>query len=270
MEIALIGLFFLVRDEQNNVACKAQAIIMIVMLCLTGAIHWVLMAIMRPLRELLPVTLEDPAAGAERNRFLADNKSVDGEIQSEKISTDMAEATPRVSQSDKSSPPMTSAKSFQKPRKAEAGAPKGKDIARTAANARKMLSRLHKERTVSLGSNQALANGHSGKLTRRELGDQLGASLADYPDELTDLSPEERAMELQAAYQDPVTREPAPIIWIPQDVAGVSEDTLKHASKYGMRLQYSDTGAYLTKSNKCVITQPSPDVRSDWLLAWFL
>lgn len=36
LEITLIGLFFLVRDDQNNVVCTPQAIIMIVALALTG------------------------------------------------------------------------------------------------------------------------------------------------------------------------------------------------------------------------------------------
>ena len=91
-----------------------------------------------------------------------------------------------------------------------------------------------------------------------------------YPDELTDLSPDEREAELKAAFQDPVTREPAPVIWIPQDPAGISEDAIKQASKYGDYLQYSNSGAYLTTKNKCEITQPAPDVRPDWLLEWVL
>jgi len=73
---------------------------------------------------------------------------------------------------------------------------------------------------------------------RREVADQLAAAIAGYPDELTDLSPEEREAQLKAAFQDPVTREPAPVIWIPQDPAGISEDALKQAKKYGRYLQY--------------------------------
>ena len=36
LEVTLIGLFFLVRNEQGNVVCSPQAIIMIVALALTG------------------------------------------------------------------------------------------------------------------------------------------------------------------------------------------------------------------------------------------
>lgn len=66
------------------------------------------------------------------------------------------------------------------------------------------------------------------------------------------------------------TREPAPVIWIPQDPAGISEEMIKRASRYGRYVQYSNAGAYLTKQNKCEITRPAPDVRTDWLLDWVL
>ena len=107
---------------------------------------------------------------------------------------------------------------------------------------------------------------------RTELADQLGAALAGYPDELSDLSPQEQAAELKVAYQDPITREPAPIIWIPQDSAGVSEELVKEVRKYGYGrfLQYSNAGAFLTRKGKVEITRPAPDVRSDWMMDWWL
>ena len=98
----------------------------------------------------------------------------------------------------------------------------------------------------------------------------MAAALGRFPDELEDLSPAEREVELKAAYQDPATREPTPIIWIPQDPAGISDDALKQAEKYGSWLQYSNAGAYLTSKNKCEATQPAPDVKPDWLLDWYL
>jgi calcium permeable stress-gated cation channel len=111
----------------------------------------------------------------------------------------------------------------------------------------------------------------SAKAHKREVQDQLSAALESFPDELADLSPEERDAELKAAFQDPVTRQPAPVIWIPQDPTGISDDTLRHVrTTYGPLLQYSNSGAYLSAKNKCEITQPAPDVRPDWLLDWVL
>ena len=57
MEVALIGLFFLVRDNDDRVACKVQAILMIVVLVLTAIFHFVMEQHLRPLYEFLPVTL---------------------------------------------------------------------------------------------------------------------------------------------------------------------------------------------------------------------
>ena len=132
------------------------------------------------------------------------------------------------------------------------------------------LSKLKKETAAKVADIQAHLPEPIDKSRRREVADQLAAAIAGYPDELTDLSPEERGAQLKAAFQDPVTREPAPVIWIPQDPAGISEDTTKQAKKYGRYLQYSNAGAFLTPRNKCEITQPAPDTRPDWLLDWML
>lgn len=255
LEIALIGLFFLVRDEQNNVACTPQAIIMIVAVCLTAAYHYVLETTMKPLYELLPVTLEDKAAEEERKRFAA--------------MTDGAH-DPR----DEGEGPIESARpSIEKPGQRDEvprdRAPE-RGIVSTAANARRMMLRVQQRMEARLEATHFQAPLRAGTSRKMEVADELGASIARFPDELADLSPQERHAEVRAAYQDPVTREPAPVIWIPQDAAGCSEDSIERAKKYGKYLQYSNAGAYLTKKGKCEITQPAPDVRSDWLLDWVL
>jgi hypothetical protein len=97
---------------------------------------------------------------------------------------------------------------------------------------------LKKETAAKVAHLQAHLPEQIDRSRRREVADQLAAAIASYPDELTDLSPEERKARLEAAFQDPVTREPAPVIWIPQDPAGISEDALKQAKNYGRYLQY--------------------------------
>ena len=61
MELCLIGLFFLVRDADNNSACFPQAIIMIVVMALTAIYQFLLNQAFAPLYEHLPITLEDDA-----------------------------------------------------------------------------------------------------------------------------------------------------------------------------------------------------------------
>ncbi|KAL8681427.1 MAG: hypothetical protein Q9186_002432 [Xanthomendoza sp. 1 TL-2023] len=255
MEIALIGLFLLVRDSDENVACKAQALIMIVVLILTAAFHFVMEQHLRPLYELLPVTVEDSAVDAERRLLISPN---DPEVAQERESSSNNDAT--VSETS----PVATLDQDSTSR------PQVQSMSLTARNARKALLRLKKDTTTKITHTQLHLLESPNISRRREVGDQLSAAIAGYPDELTDLTPDERAAQLKAAFQDPVTRETAPVIWIPQDPAGISRDALKQSEKYGRNLQYSNAGAFLTAKNKVEVTQPAPDTRPDWLLDWVL
>ena len=245
LEVSLIGLFFLVRDSKDLPACSPQAIIMIVALILTAIFQFVMEQYLRPLYEFLPVSLEDSAVEAEqRLSLLRDNNADLSNLNEDQISGDAVESS--------------AAKLEAMPNVV------------TAANARSTLSRLKAETAAKVSRLQARLPEAIDKSRRRQIADQLGAAIAGYPDELTDLTAEEREAELRAAFQDPVTREPAPVIWLPQDTLGCSEDAIQQVQGYGKLLQYSNAGAYLTRRGKCEIVQPAPDVRADWLLDWAL
>ncbi|KAI7380674.1 hypothetical protein KC328_g12653 [Hortaea werneckii] len=273
MEITLIGLFFIVRNTDGNVTATPQAVIMIVALCLTAGFHYVLEQSMRPLKEFIPVTLEDKAADAERRRFAREKGHSDENAGDDKSSTITAASSRRSSESIRRRVP-------EKPSYTQDPAPEGEKqagtMAFTAASARKTMNRLHQRIGATLAATQVRSPHHGDERdgtapTRKDdVADQLGAAIAGYPDDLVDLTPAERAAELRAAYQDPVTREPAPVVWIPQDAAGVSDDSVAQSKKYGKYLQYSNAGAFLGKSGKTEVVQPAPDVRSDWLLDWRL
>lgn len=255
MEIALIGLFLLVRDSQDNVACKSQGIIMIVVLILTAIVHFVMEQHLRPLYEFLPVTLEDSAVDAERQLFLThgDHESLRNEDSGNNNDDEISDTE------------LMGTLDGGFTRRAQA-----KSMSATADHARKALTKLKKETAARVVDIQSHLPEPIDKSRRREVANQLAAAIAGYPDELTDLTPQEREAQLKAAFQDPVTREPAPVIWIPQDSAGISWDAIEQAKKYGSHLQYSNAGAYLTPQNKCEVTQPAPDTRPDWLLDWVL
>ena len=194
MEIALIGLFLLVRDSQNNVACKSQAIIMIVALILTAVFHFTMEQHLMPLYEFLPVTLEDSAVAAERRLLLRPSQD-EGSGESKDI------ATPRMSPTETLD---DHSLTHKLPRSMTANA----DLARKA------MTKLRKETAARVADIQAHLPEPIDVSRRREVADQLAAAIAGYPDELTDLTPEERQAQLKAAFQDPVTREPPPIIWV--------------------------------------------------------
>lgn len=68
MEVYLIGLFFLVRDEQNQAACIGQGVIMIFVLCITIIYQTVLSHAYDPLLKSLPVMLSDRHSAQEFRR----------------------------------------------------------------------------------------------------------------------------------------------------------------------------------------------------------
>lgn len=61
LEIALAGLFFLVRDEHGKVGAVPQAIIMLIALVMTAGFQLMLNRSFEPLYRYLPITLEDKA-----------------------------------------------------------------------------------------------------------------------------------------------------------------------------------------------------------------
>ncbi|KAL8668501.1 MAG: hypothetical protein Q9224_007794, partial [Gallowayella concinna] len=61
MELCLVGFFFIARNEQGQVSCAPQAVIMLVALASTVLYQWLLNSAFRPLFQYLPITLEDEA-----------------------------------------------------------------------------------------------------------------------------------------------------------------------------------------------------------------
>ena len=187
MEIALIGLFLLARDAQDNVACEAQAIIMIVILILTAIYHFVMEQHLKPLYEFLPVTLEDSAVDAERLLLLkrdngfSNERDTGNDIELSEMSTEMS-TTGTLDGGFSSRPPQT------------------KSMSATADGARKALSKLKKDTAARVADLQAHLPEPIDRSRRREVADQLAAAIASYPDELTDLTPEEREAQLKGTY----------------------------------------------------------------------
>lgn len=88
-EVCLIGLFFLVRDVNDNVTCEAQGIIMAVALVCTAAYQWWLYRSLQPLYTYLPVTLEEHALQRDQQYELEHlryreekTQDLDGEVDS--------------------------------------------------------------------------------------------------------------------------------------------------------------------------------------------
>lgn len=112
LELALIGLFFLVRDGDGNQACTGQAIGTIIMLILTATYQILLNSAFKPLFRYLPITLEDDAVRRDEefaramrirhnNHNAAHEKLIENENQDEDIEDQLEANERREIQSDK-------------------------------------------------------------------------------------------------------------------------------------------------------------------------
>ena len=75
MEICLIGLFFLVRDLDDNVTCEAQGIIMSLVLVCTACYQWWLVKSFQGLYKYSPIRLEVDAARREQEHEMENWRS---------------------------------------------------------------------------------------------------------------------------------------------------------------------------------------------------
>ncbi|KPI38724.1 uncharacterized protein AB675_5833 [Cyphellophora attinorum] len=348
MEIALIGMFFLVRDENDNVACEGQAIAMIVVTILTGIYQYLLNQAFSPLFRYLPITLEDDAVRRDEEFALVmrkkhrqenwDRESEDLEDRlednerRERAENDQLEEHElrnieddkqrRLSKRDSQGIPELEPYEFQNPeimasidQESKGFQILKKAAKKTAAPLLKVPTRESRKsswadrdnarnrRSSQFGGNEShsrvrgrsdsyseLADDqhHDGHNTRRKspprkVLDQINAfnpltgdekdieaqrnarnQLADAlyagrNDELEDLTPEERDALVQRAFQHSALRARRPVIWLPRDELGVSDDEVKRMGRFSRHLWVSNVRQGLDSKGRCVYSGAPPD-----------
>jgi calcium permeable stress-gated cation channel len=350
MEVALIGMFFLVQDENNSVACEGQAIGMIVMLILTGIYHILLNRAFSPLFRYLPITLEDDAVRrdeefaramsrrhgtaepeaedgedledrleAQERRERAENRQLE-EIELEEIEKDKQK---RMSRQQSGGLPELEPYEFQNPEIQMNLDKENKGIrfARKAAKATadhtiravpNLMVQSREERKPSWADRDDARNrrasnfgGESRERVRsdsfstrshhhhqhetrrksppRKMVDQINnfnpllgnekdveaqqasrSQLADalysgVNDELEDLTPDQRDALVQRAFQHSALRARRPVIWIPRDELGVSDDEVRRMGKFSKNLWVSNVRQGLDSKGRCVYSGAPPD-----------
>ncbi|QIW96164.1 hypothetical protein AMS68_001682 [Peltaster fructicola] len=88
------------------------------------------------------------------------------------------------------------------------------------------------------------------------LGDVLFSGLAD---ELEDLTPDERDLLVRYSFQHSALRARRPVVWIPQDDLGISNDEIRRAKMLSNYLPMSNAGTHLTRKGKVVFEKSPPD-----------
>lgn len=93
------------------------------------------------------------------------------------------------------------------------------------------------------------------------IADQL---FSDLPDELEDLTPEERDVLVQHAFQHKALRARRPCIWMPRDELGISDDEIARTKAFARgNIWVSNEWAGLDRKGKVVFRRAPPDY-SEW------
>jgi hypothetical protein len=255
MELCLIGLFFLVRDENNNAACVPQAIIMIVAAIFTILYQLLLNMSFGPLLHYLPITFEDEAVlrdeafeRAQARRLglvdeddeIADLPQHDGGIELSKINTKskLSKFNPVNVVQEAGS---WAAKSGRKIRQNTFGRGSGNDVDNGPSD-HPVIQRKRKHRDIE---------------AQKKIADAL---YGGYSDEIEDLTPDERDILVKHAFQHYALRARRPTVWIPRDDIGVSDDEVKRTREFaGNNIWISNVGAALDGKSRVVYGRNPPD-----------
>jgi len=94
------------------------------------------------------------------------------------------------------------------------------------------------------------------RAARGKLADALFAGVSD---ELEDLTPEQRDTLVQRAFQHIALRARRPVIWIPRDELGVSDDEVRRMGAFSKNLWVSNVRQGLDSKGKTVYSGAPPD-----------
>ncbi|KAJ9612006.1 hypothetical protein H2200_003601 [Cladophialophora chaetospira] len=292
MEVCLIGLFFLVRDRHNKVACEAQGIIMSIVFVLT-IMYQIWLALYfnglfryAPLRLAGETLLHDKEVEAPRETADSEDtertsdeaaavKEQEGDVTGEVGDpAERAEEAPRPSfLAEKQRSSSRSLTAGNLPRRGTAA---GTDMEAQQKHdehqAKRILAHLNRPldeaRLAQLESHlvqvQAVV-GHrliprKRKIVAHMMNDPISRIIMQHNDDLEALTSEERDMLVSVAFTHPVLREQNPYVWIPRDDALVSDDEVRRTREFSSDISIHNRGAFFNKKLEVKVDKPPPDM----------
>ncbi|PTB70712.1 DUF221-domain-containing protein, partial [Trichoderma citrinoviride] len=241
MELCLAGLFFIVVDESGTHTCTPHGIVMIILLNNSFS----------PLFRYLPITFEDEAVlrdeafqRAQDRRFglIADSDNEDNEGTDEAGRERGAAEKPSTSMDSRDDIELSNIQ----PEKSKGG------VARIANPVKKMGSWAKgggkQLRKLALMDNDSRAAEYRRKQRSKDLEAQRAIGEALYGgihDEIEDLTPEERDVLVRHAFLHSALRARRPIVWIPRDDLGISDDEVRRTRSYSEHIWISNEGTAL-------------------------
>lgn len=272
MELCLAGLFFIIIDENGKNACTPHGAIMIVVFLLTILYQYVLNKSFSPLFRYLPITLEDEAVlrdeafqRAQDIRFGLVQEDDDDDDNSEHGRMNVGEKAAQIPDSDKDielqnleSTKTEGSADLLKPVKqvgtwAKAG---GKQVGTWAKGGGNQLRKL-KNMTDNTNAAQYRRNQRRKDLeAQKAIGDALYGGI---PDDIEDLTREERDVLTQHAFLHSALRARRPTVWIPRDDLGVSDDEIRRTNAFSKHIWISNEGTALDSKVRVVYGKNPPD-----------
>lgn len=269
MELCLIGLFFLVRDENDDLACVPHAAIMITVTILTGLYQILLNKAFGPMFRYLPITFEDEAVLRDEAFQRAQDRRLglvgeDEEEEEESSIYDKEGVAPARRETSESAKKKTAEETTQdednfglkftlNPVKnlQQAGSIAmwgGKVVMdQTYGRAEKGYQKAAKYREQRRQKDLE---------AQRAIGDAL---YGGFHDEIEDLTPEERDLLVQRAFMHEALRARRPVVWIPRDDLGVSDDEIRRTREFSENIWITNEGTALDSKVRVVYGRAPPD-----------
>ncbi|KAK3390941.1 hypothetical protein B0H63DRAFT_539428 [Podospora didyma] len=255
MELCLVGLFLLARDENGNTVCLPQSFIMLVALVFTALYQYLLNYSFGPLFRYLPITFEDEAVLRDEAFQRAQDRRLGLATEDDEATSLTGSGTDEIElrklgnrgHADTDAGPRGSR--FNPRKAAHMGAWAARGPKRSATDGKTE----SKKRTATSYRKQR-------RLKDLEAQRAIGEALyGGYHDEIEDLTPEERDVLVREAFQHEALRARRPIVWLPRDDIGVSDDEIKRTNEFSEHIWISNEGTALDSKVRVVYGRNPPD-----------
>jgi calcium permeable stress-gated cation channel len=266
MELCMIGLFILVRDDNNNSVCIPQAIVMAVVGLATIVYQVLLHKSFAPLYRYLPITLEDDAVlrdeafeRAQAARFDREEE-IAGEGKTNELYQEPLHNT--RDEEDIEMKNLHRQDTNSEVRKYNRMDPRNaiSTTAAWAAHGTRVITRKtfgHAQPYEADRIIQRRKRRHRDLDLQRKIGDALFGGIND---EIEDLTPQERDVLVNRAFTHAALRARRPTVWIPRDDLGISDEEIRRTEAFSMgNIWISNEGTALDSKAYVVYGRNPPD-----------
>ncbi|KAH0542935.1 hypothetical protein FGG08_002704 [Glutinoglossum americanum] len=268
MELCLIGLFFLIRDDENKVVCLGQGIVMSVITGLTVIYQYLLNSAFGPLLRYLPITLEDDAVARDEEFARAQQKkwNIGGEEEDERrnLNDVLEERERREREADKIAEEIEMDNIELKKRHKLDPRKLMPEPSRWTSSSRNRRSKdfghyPHRQEDAHTTSHHHIQRNTTKDLEAQRVNPIGDALFGGVHDEIEDLTPDERDKLVQRAFQHEALRAKRPVIWIPRDELGISDDEVYRTQRFSKHIWISNEHTGLDSKGRVVYRRSPPD-----------